>query len=299
MKGLSESMGIVQEMPTLIVRYGEVGLKSERVRRRFESALLEDIRKKHVRAKVQCVVSSDRGRIYVDSSDWHRSCELLSRTFGIVSFSPATKVGSDLDGLADEIVRFAGPLLFPGASFAIRARRSGSHPYTSQDVCVKAGAAVLSANEERGIKVDLDDPDVEISVEVRGREAYLFSSTIPGPGGLPRSTQGRVLALLESNKDVAAAWLLMKRGCTVVAVCDDENISDRLLAWDAEAKVIGHGGDAFAKAASERCLAVSVGWDLKDLREGGAIKGAAPVFYPLVGLDDDQIAVLVDRVARA
>ncbi|UCE45410.1 MAG: tRNA 4-thiouridine(8) synthase ThiI, partial [Methanobacteriota archaeon] len=83
-------------MPMLLVRYGELGLKSERVRRRFEAALEDDIRGKHAMAGIPCLVSSSRGRIFVDSNDWRRSCEMLSRTFGVVSFSPATRVGSDL-----------------------------------------------------------------------------------------------------------------------------------------------------------------------------------------------------------
>ncbi|HUV60681.1 MAG TPA: THUMP domain-containing protein [Thermoplasmata archaeon] len=286
-------------MPTLLVRYGEIGLKSERVRRRFEAALVGDIKHKHATAGVPCIVSSGRGRIFVDSNDWRRSCEILSRTFGVVSFSPTTRVSSDLEQLSREVVRFAEPLMFEEAAFAIRARRSGSHPYTSQTLCEKIGDAIRSANKERRVKVDLDEPDVELFIEVRGRDAYLFSSVLPGPGGMPKSTQGRVLAMLSSERGIAAAWLLMKRGCTVVAACGDKELADQLVAWDADIKIIAPEGDVFMKAADERCLAVVMDWGVKELDSNPALKGPVPVFYPLSGLDDGQACALVDRVTRA
>ena len=285
-------------MPVMLVRYGEVGLKSERVRRRFEAALLDDIRQKHARSGIPCVVTSSRGRTFVDSNDWRRSCELLSRTFGVVSFSPATRVGSDLDGLVNEVVDFASALLFEGTSFAIRARRSGTHPYTSMTLCERAGAAILAANEGRGISVNLDEPDAEISVEVRGREAYLFSSTLRGPGGLPKGTQGRVFVRIASPKGVAAAWLLMRRGCTAIVSADDAAMAGPLISWDADLKSVADSGeDLFGAAAANRCLAVALDWNLKELETRGALVGDAPVFYPLVGLTENEIDELLDRIA--
>ena len=285
-------------MPTIIVRYGELGLKSRRVRSRFEAALREDIRRKHASAGVPCVVSSGRGRIYVDSDDWRSSCELLSRTFGVVSFSPATKIGSDLDELIAGIARFAEPLMFEEASFAIRARRSGSHPYTSPKICEEAGSAVLNANAKHNARVDLDDPDVEIFVEVRDRDAYLFSSLLPGPGGLPKGTQGRVLAFMSSSRGLAAAWLLMKRGCTVVAACDEVELCKPLSGWDNGIRILPREGDPFAQAEAERCLAVVLDWSIDDLGNRGGLKGGVPVFYPLVGIGDDEAMRLSERIAR-
>ena len=285
-------------MPTLLVRYGEVGLKSERVRRRFEGALEADIRLRHLRARVQCIVSRERGRLFVDSDDWRRSCELLSRTFGVVSFSPATKVASGLDELIASIVEFAEPLLFKGATFAIRARRTGSHPYTSMDVCRRVGEAVLSANAAREVSVNLDDPDVELSVEVRGKNAYLFSSTLPGPGGMPRATQGRVLSSVSSPSGAVASWLLMKRGCTVITACDDDSLARHLEKWDPEFKAVRSEEDLFSQARRARCSAVSLDWRLADLEERELPTGSLPVFHPLIGLIDDELAALSDRVER-
>lgn len=298
MKGLSKATDIAPKMPTLLVRYGEVGLKSERVRRRFEDALEADIRLRHVRARVQCLVRRERGRLFVESDDWRRSCELLSRTFGVVSFSPATKVSSALDELVASIVEFAAPLMFEGATFAIRARRTGSHPYSSMDLCVKGGEAVLSANASRNVRVNLDDPDVELSVEIRGRDAYLFSSTLPGPGGMPRATQGRVLSFVSSPAGAAASWLLMKRGCRVVVACDDESIARPLEKWDPEVRIIGREEDMFSQAGRERCAALALDWRVSDLHDRELPIGSVSVFHPLMGMTDGEVAVLLDKIER-
>ncbi len=286
-------------MPTLLVRYGEIGLKSNRVRKRFEDALVADIRRKHTRAEVQCIITSHRGRIFVDSDDWRRSCEMLSRTFGIVSFSPATKVDGGMEEIVGAVVPFAGPLVSDGAGFAIRARRSGSHPFTSQDVCEKAGAAVLSAYAHKRVKVRLDDPDVEISIEVRDRSAYLYSSVIPGPGGMPKGTQGRVLSIVSSDRGVAASWLLMKRGCTLVAASDDSRLCGMLREWDADLRTVAPSADPFADASAERCHAIVMDWGVEQFGRLSPPSGTLPVFYPLVGMVNDEVRVLAGRVSRS
>jgi len=286
-------------MPTLLVRYGEIGLKSNRVRKRFEDALVSDIRRKHASAGVQCIIISQRGRIFVDSDDWRRSCEMISRTFGVVSFSPATKIDGGMEEIVGAAVSFAGPLIFDGAGFAIRARRSGNHPFTSQDVCVKAGAAVLSAYAQKGIKVHLDDPDVEIFIEVRDRSAYLYSSVIPGPGGMPKGTQGRVLSIVSSDRGVAASWLLMKRGCTLVAASDDGRLCGTLREWDADLHTIAPSVDPFADAVAERCRAIVMDWGVEQFGKLSAPRGPLPVFYPLVGMVQDEVQALAGRVSRS
>jgi thiamine biosynthesis protein ThiI len=285
-------------MPTLLVRYGEIGLKSDRVRRRFEDALVADIRRKHASAGVQCIIASHRGRIFVDSDDWRRSCEMLSRTFGVVSFSPTTRVEGGMEDIEKAAVAFAEPLMSDGAGFAIRARRSGNHPFTSQDVCVRVGAAVLAAYAHKRIKVRLDDPDVEVMIEVRDRTAYLYSTIIRGPGGMPKGTQGRVLSIVSSEKGVAASWLLMKRGCTLVASSEDDRLCGALREWDADLRTVHPGTDPFADAESERCLAIVMDWDLETFDKSQTLRGSVPVFYPLVGMLEDEVQALATRVLR-
>lgn len=283
-------------MPTLLVRYGEIGLKSESVRRRFEQQLVKDIRTRHSLAGTQCVITQMRGRLFVDSDDWRRSCEILSKTFGVVSFSPSTPVPSDLESLRRSTVEFAEPLLFKGASFAIRSRRSGNHPYTSQSLAGELGEAVRKAYADLGVTVDLDEPDVEISVEVRERTAYLFSSVLAGPGGMPLGTQGRVLCDVPSEHGVASAWLMMKRGCSVLLMCEDPGLVEPLASWYPNLKSIERQVNLFSAAADNQCMGVALPMRLEDMRSTPPPKGDLPVFYPLVGMDREEIMGLLARI---
>ena len=283
-------------MPTLLVRYGELGLKSPSVRRRFENALVDDIQRRHALAKVPCVISSTRGRIFVDSDDWRKSCEILSRTFGVVSFSPVSKISSELESLTKSVLEFARPLMFHGATFAIRSRRSGNHPYTSQTLAEHLGDAILKDTADVSVKVSLDTPDVEIFVEVRDRDAYLYSSVLSGPGGMPLATQGRMLSIVESECGIASTWLMMKRGCSVLVSVSERDLVAPLDAWYPNLKTVEPGADIFKLASDSGCIGIALSWRLEDIKKRGAPKGNLPVFYPLVGLEEKDIEGLLAKI---
>src|SRR5690606_33566595 len=98
-----------------------------------------------------------------------------------------------------------------GRTFAVRARRSGTHPFGSADVMRALGAAL-----NPGATVDLTNPEVEVAVEIRDQEVYFFSGRVAGIGGLPLGLERRALCLLCGGFDSAvAAWMMLKRGVQV------------------------------------------------------------------------------------
>ena len=283
-------------MPTLLVRYGELGLKSPSVRRRFENALVDDIRKRHAKAGVPCVITSTRGRIFVDSDDWRESSEILTKTFGVVSFSPVIEVDSDLATVTKGVLEFAQPLLFDGASFAIRTRRSGNHNYTSQTLAEKLGSEILEHYKGRRIKVSLTKPDIEVFVEVREKKAYLYSSVLAGPGGMPFATQGRMLSIVSSELGIASSWLMMKRGCNVLISADSPELVEPLESWCTSLKVIPQDQDMFELAKKNDCIGVALQWTYKEVDGDKPPKGDLPVFYPLVGMNEEETRGLLNRI---
>ena len=283
-------------MPTLLVRYGEIGLKSASVRRRFEQQLVADIRRRHALAEVPCVISQARGRVFIDSDDWRKSCEILSRTFGVVSFSPVTKVSSEVEELKKAVLEFAKPLMFKEAAFAVRSRRSGNHPYTSQEIAGTLGESILKDNASLGITVDLDEPDVEVFVEVRDRSAYLFSTALPGPGGMPLGSQGRSLSVVDSENGLASTWLMMKRGCSVLIMTPDRSLVEPLEIWYPYIKTVDPLTDPFQLARNGECIGIALAWRLDEIEKNGPLKGDLPVFYPLVGMSEEEVRSLIDRI---
>jgi len=280
-----------------LVRFGELALKSRYVRRQLQDRLVANLLERFAAEGRECLVSADFGRIYVHADDAATAASIIARTFGIVSFSPAAEAPSDLPGLCAAVAAYAEPLLSAGMSFAIRPRRSGTHPYKSQDLGREAGSAVWTAIP--GLRVDLEKPDREISVEVRENKAYLFHETMPGPGGMPLGTQGRAVAVVERERDVASAWLIMRRGArTTIAVLGDESLAQPLQRWDVRLKVqhIGGLGELPEVVRAARAQAVALPWELGRVGDREALRkvcGDAVPFFPLVGLAEEEIVALL------
>jgi len=200
---------------TVIVRYGELALKSRPVRRHFEQRLISSINL--ALRGLEYVVKRERGRIFVDTKYPAQVAKRLSRVPGIVSVSLATKAKADINEICKVALRVAKKVLTPSTSFAVRTSRVGRQMFSSRDVNVEVGSAILSKFKD--VHVDLSNPDREIFIEVRERDAYVFTETVEGVGGLPAGTQGSVVALFSgSRNDIVAAYLMIKRGSTVFPV---------------------------------------------------------------------------------
>ncbi len=163
-------------------------------------------------------VVRDFGRIFVKTRD-SAAAPAVASVFGVVSTSPVQTSVATLDAMQSAAVRIVSPLLTEGKSFGIRARRTGTHDYSSKDIGEVVGRAIEKAT---GAPVRLSTPDVQLFIEVRASCAYLYTEVVPGVGGLPLGTQGKVIALVSGGIDSpVAAWLMMKRGCTIVPVFFD------------------------------------------------------------------------------
>ncbi|WP_405270961.1 tRNA uracil 4-sulfurtransferase ThiI [Methanobrevibacter sp.] len=208
----------------IIARYGEIGLKSPKIRSRFEKKLV-----KNIRATFDCEVERNQGRIYIFPNDFDEGIEKLNRVFGVVSYSPATSTHSNYGEIDETLTQYTKDLMAEGildenTKFAIKCRRVGTHEFTSQEMAAHCGGVVRNVVLA---PVDLTNPDLTIFVEIREDDAYIFHEKIRGPGGLPLGTQGKVVVLLSSGIDSpVAAYLMMKRGCEVVALhCNNDPFS--------------------------------------------------------------------------
>ena len=202
-----------------MVRYGEIGIKSEQVRITYERLLVKNIEAMLRENGIQFEgVSRERGRIFVQTSD-PGAPEAISRVFGVVSVSPVAVTGTDIKEVCDIAATLGREMIGQGQSFAIRARRAGAHPFTSQEIGRMCGDAVFEAVKSQNPRVDLTRPDHEIFVEMRENRSYVFSRVIKGVGGMPLGSQGKMVALISGGIDSpVAAWLMMKRGCDLVPV---------------------------------------------------------------------------------
>jgi thiamine biosynthesis protein ThiI len=282
----------------VLVRYGELALKSAPVRREFEHRLRQNILAQFVRAGAPCRLRADHGHVYVEADDGEAAVRLLRRTFGVTSVSIAVEVATDRAEMLAALLPFAERALKPGTSFALRARRTGTHPFTSQELARDLGGEVFEKYRALGVTVNLDHPDVELFVEVRGPRTYLYDSRATGPGGLPLGVAGRVVALVDGERGALGAYLMMKRGCRCdwVATGDGVPLAETVLrVFDPLSKALppadDRPADARLQSRLEETRADGVVLPLL-VDDYGAARdrwGDVVVFSPTVGLTDEEV----------
>lgn len=195
----------------LITVSGEIPLKSWRSRPRFYKTLI-----KNLSEVLREYGSTNYSFKIVDAKILLESdidvLEDLSKVFGVMRVGEVDLISfSDLGDLVRKVgERTAG--LVANKKFAVRVKRFGTHNFTSLDVARELGSFL----KPYSAGVDLENPDVEIILEVRGPVTYLYKRLAEGVGGLPIGTEGRALSLLSGGIDSpVAAWLVAKRGVLV------------------------------------------------------------------------------------
>jgi len=273
---------------TILVRYAEMGLKGPPVRRRFERTLLDNIMSMFAQEGVEALVEAGEGRVYVRTDSMEKAVGALTRTFGVASVSPAISCPSDREKIASAAADFSKDLMGPEDSFAIRARREGSHPFTSMDLARAGGSAVLGVNRDKGVRVDLTSPRVQILLEVRGPMTYIYSQIFNGPGGLPLGSQGKVVAIVEKERDLLSAWLMMKRGCRTALLTETPEMGVPLSRWSPELKV--EPLESLERMISNwGALGVVYGYTYDEMEKIKLARPGVTAFFPLVGKSDQEI----------
>lgn len=195
----------------ILVHYAEIGLKG-RNRGTFENRLAKNL-KIAMKTFGSAEVRRLYGRIAVlpkAGTPWRDAESALCRVFGVAYVMPAIACDPGIEPLEDVIGRILRTAV-GRHSFAIRCKRSAkSLPYTSMDVQRIVGRHV---QELTGWPVDLDDPELEIKIELVDKVSFVAFGKTAGPGGLPTGVSGRVVVLLSGGIDSPiAAYRLLKRG---------------------------------------------------------------------------------------
>lgn len=204
--------------PVVIVASAEFALKSSPVRRTLEDRLSDDLRSTLAKAAFAGFhIEKHAARIVIRGiEDTAFAARCCAKVFGVAYAAPATLLPASMDEVVLAITNVAEESLRRGQSFAIRAHRSSPIHISRRDVEVKGGSAVLQAFKNMGVKVDLEHPDLTVLVDLAGDHAYVYRSKLVGPGGLPLSSQWRMLAVLDSGPlSILAAYVMMRRGCLV------------------------------------------------------------------------------------
>lgn len=204
-----------------LIKYAEIAIKGKN-RYMFEDALVKQMRIALSKIDGVFQVKKDQGRVYVfchQDYDYDEAIEALQTVFGIVGISPVMIYEEQgFDQMAKDVISFM-ETCHPGfnQTFKVYTRRANkAYPMTSMEVSAKIGEKILDAFPEAS--VDVHEPQKTITVEIRDK-IYVYSETIPGPGGLPIGTNGSAMLLLSGGIDSpVAGYMISKRGVKLEAV---------------------------------------------------------------------------------
>ncbi len=204
-----------------LIKYSEIGIKGKN-RYIFENALRDRVVEKLRNCEGKFLVERENGRIYVEAEgdyDYDEVIGQLTKCFGIAHICPVVLVEDKsfehvCRQLVDHMEEELGGRTF---TFKVFAKRSDKkYERTSPQICQDAGEYIL--NHMPNAKVDVHHPEVSVHVEIRHR-AYVYVTSIKGPGGMPVGTSGKAMLLLSGGIDSpVAGYMMAKRGVQIEAV---------------------------------------------------------------------------------
>ena len=208
----------IQEV--ILCKFGEVVLKGAN-RQSFESQLIKELRRRaspHGTFKIYFKQSTVYVEPLDDSCDMDGMYDAAKKVFGIVGVNRAAVCEKNMDSIMALAREYLPEKLAGKRTFKVDAKRSDKRfPLKSPEISREIGGVILST--VRGIKVDVHNPQVTVTVEVRDDHAYIRAGQEPGAGGLPLRSAGRGLLLLSGGIDSPVAGCMMaKRGMEIEAL---------------------------------------------------------------------------------
>ena len=204
----------------ILCKYGEIVLKGQN-RQSFESALVKELRRRAVPYGI-FKIRYQQSTIYIEPQneecDVDGMYEAARRVFGIVGVCRAAVCEKTMESIEKTVREYLPEKLSDKKTFKVDAKRSDKRfPKTTPEISRDIGGVILSMMPK--LRVDVHNPDVTVTVEVRDEYAYVRAGQEKGAGGLPLKTSGRGLLLLSGGIDSPVAGCMMaKRGLEIEAL---------------------------------------------------------------------------------
>lgn len=205
----------------ILLKDGELALKGLN-RRTFEDILIKNIRQrlrhgvgefKFTRSQSTTVIEPAEENV-----DFEKAVDIIQHVFGVVGISRAAQCEKDIEIIKQTAYEYLSDELTFARTFKVEAKRSDKKfPFNSPQICNEVGGFLLSKFHH--LKVDVHNPDVKVTVEVRDRHAFIHGNQLKGAGGMPTGTGGNACVLISGGIDSpVAAWMMAKRGLKLTAV---------------------------------------------------------------------------------
>lgn len=204
----------------ILIKNGELALKGLN-RSTFEDILIKNIRKRikplgeFEYRKEQSTVSVIPMDEYIDMDE---VSDRISRVFGIAAYSRALQVEKDMSVILQNAPDYLSEQLKQAKTFKVEGKRSDKKfPLKSPEISAQVGGAILSKFPH--LKVDVKNPDILVTIEIREKFAFIRGNQTKGAGGMPTGTAGKASILISGGIDSpVAAYMMVKRGLVLNAI---------------------------------------------------------------------------------
>ncbi len=204
----------------ILLKLGEIVLKGLN-RRSFEQKLLNNVKHRLSAIgsfKAYCLQSI----IYVEpideNADMDLAFEALGKVFGIIKMSRAAECAKDKDAIVALAKTYLKDAMESAKSFKVESKRSDkSFPMTSIELSQYVGGELAEAFPNT--EVDVHDPELTVTVEVRDIAAYVHAAPVQGAGGMPVGSNGVAVSLLSGGIDSpVSTYMIARRGVRLIPV---------------------------------------------------------------------------------
>ena len=199
----------------IMVRFGELSTKGKN-KNLFIKTLAKNIRNSLSEFNgIEIISRFDHIYVKLNDNNPTRIIEILQDVSGIQGLSLVLKTDEDIENLKKVCLELVKQE--EGKTFKVHAKRANKkYPIISDQINREIAKVILQNTE---LKVDVHNPDILVSVEIRDEGAYVFTHTYKGAGGYPLGVGGKVMHMLSGGIDSPiAAYLLMKRGLRIECI---------------------------------------------------------------------------------
>ncbi|MDE5619610.1 MAG: tRNA 4-thiouridine(8) synthase ThiI [Ruminococcus sp.] len=204
----------------VLVKYGEMVLKGLN-KRSFEDMLTKNI-KRRLKSIGRFQLTSAQSTTYItpldDDIDLSEVIDRVGKIFGIAALCRACVCEKDFGDITAKSIDYLDDILSSAKTFKVNAKRADkAFPMKSPEICAELGGILLE--KFPNLTVDVKNPEVTVTVEIRDTNAYVHAENIKGAGGLPVGSSGKAMLLLSGGIDSpVAAYMMSKRGVRITAV---------------------------------------------------------------------------------
>ena len=204
----------------ILAKDGEIALKGLN-KGTFEQMLIANIRRR-LKGLGRFDYRRAQSAIYIEpldeGIDLDETLERLKKVFGISVLNRALVTEKNMGNILDKAPEYAEEALLSARTFKVAAKRADKRfALTSPEICAELGGVLLERFPH--LQVDVKNPDVTVTVEIRETHAYIHAGKIEGAGGMPVGSSGEALLLLSGGIDSpVAGYMMAKRGIRLSAV---------------------------------------------------------------------------------